>query len=271
MPFVSYVQNAEDVVLWRVLRTLRPGAYVDVGAADPVADSVTHAFYLRGWRGVNVEPVPALAERLREVRSGDTTVEAVAGAAAGSVEFFVTEGTGRLTAVVVVADETARDGLEVRSIQRDVRTLDDIIASAPPMDRELHFLKIDVEGFEAEVLVGLDLRRWRPWVLIIEATAPQSTSRTDDEWDQQVRAAGYERGLFDGLNRFYAATERSDLLPLLSYPACVFDQPYLRSDIQAQLQRFESEVANRELAIANLEERAAASDAVVGGLRTPCS
>ena len=57
MTFVSYAQNFEDVMLWRALREVTHGFYIDVGAADPDSDSVTRAFYDRGWSGINVEPV----------------------------------------------------------------------------------------------------------------------------------------------------------------------------------------------------------------------
>ena len=64
---VSYAQNGEDIVLARGLRA-DAGFYVDIGAFDPHVDSVTKLFYERGWRGINVDPVPeviALFERDR--------------------------------------------------------------------------------------------------------------------------------------------------------------------------------------------------------------
>ena len=75
-PFVSYAQNREDVVLARALKHVERGRYVDVGANDPVADSVTYAFYDRGWSGIAVEPVPMYADRLREIRPRDRIVQA---------------------------------------------------------------------------------------------------------------------------------------------------------------------------------------------------
>ena len=66
--FISYAQNAEDVVLWRTLGHVPCGSYVDVGAADPTADSVTRGSMKR-WRGVNVEPVQSpLAAALMAAR-----------------------------------------------------------------------------------------------------------------------------------------------------------------------------------------------------------
>ena len=49
---ISYAQNAEDVVLMRAFADVEKGFYVDVGAWDPVADSVTKAFYDIGWSGL---------------------------------------------------------------------------------------------------------------------------------------------------------------------------------------------------------------------------
>ena len=83
-PFVSYAQNQEDVVLARALRPDdRGGFWVDVGAGDPVVDSVTAAFAERGWRGVNVEPLPFEHERLCAERPADTNLRVALGATAG--------------------------------------------------------------------------------------------------------------------------------------------------------------------------------------------
>ena len=41
MTFISYAQNFEDVMLWRALKHVEKGFYVDVGAQDPVVDSVS--------------------------------------------------------------------------------------------------------------------------------------------------------------------------------------------------------------------------------------
>ena len=62
MPFVSYAQNCEDVLLHRAFGKQETGFYVDVGASDPVDGSTTKAFYDRGWSGIDVEPGAVFAE-----------------------------------------------------------------------------------------------------------------------------------------------------------------------------------------------------------------
>ena len=48
--FVSYAQNFEDVILNRIFKDKESGFYIDVGAHHPIYDSVTKAFYERGWQ-----------------------------------------------------------------------------------------------------------------------------------------------------------------------------------------------------------------------------
>ena len=77
--FVTYAQNGEDAILAHVLAGVERGRYIDVGANDPDAHSVTRAFYDRGWSGVNIEPVPAMHARLAAARTRDVNLAVAAG------------------------------------------------------------------------------------------------------------------------------------------------------------------------------------------------
>ena len=99
MSFESYAQNFEDVILWRALKHIENGTYVDVGAYDPVEDSVSLAFYQRGWRGVHIEPVPTVAERIRNARTDETVIEAAISTLAGPTVLYAFENTGMTTGV----------------------------------------------------------------------------------------------------------------------------------------------------------------------------
>src|SRR6516164_11044063 len=96
---ISYAQTREDVLLWRALHSIKRGFYIDVGAHDPTALSVTRAFYDRGWRGINVEPNPLYAERLRKERPRDLTLEVALGHSPGTATFYEFGDTGRSTLV----------------------------------------------------------------------------------------------------------------------------------------------------------------------------
>lgn len=238
--FESFAQNGEDVVLWRALKGVEAGTYVDVGAADPDDDSVTKAFYLRGWSGINVEPADEHAARLRSERPRDLTVQVCAGVDEGSLTLHHVVGTGLSSVVEASIDSLAETSYEVVDVNVRVRRLDAILEEAGFAGRPIHFLKIDVEGFEESVLRGIDLLTWRPWVVVAESTAPRSTEQVHSSWEPLLIDQGYHFCLFDGLNRFYVATEHSELGPSLSFPAGVFDQPFVTPAHARLLREYEN-------------------------------
>lgn len=224
--FISYAQNGEDIVLWRVLGHIEKGIYVDVGAADPTEFSVTKAFYDRGWSGVNVEPAPEFADKLREQRPRDTTFALCAGEVEGAITLHYVPGTGLSTVSDEHLDVISDGNFAIVDLETEVQRLDKILHSAALGGSEIHFLKVDVEGGEETVLRSIDLQKWRPWVVLVEATEPLSTKQTHAAWEAILLDNAYDFYLFDGLNRFYAAREHPELTAALSYPAGVFDQPY---------------------------------------------
>ncbi len=222
MKLISYAQNFEDVLLWRALGHIQGGFYIDAGANDPVDHSVTKAFYDAGWHGINIEPLPAFARLFDEQRPRDINLAVAAGAADGSLTLFdVPAVNGWATPQAAVAAAHRAEGHAVSEITVPVRTLASICAEH--VTGEIHFLKIDVEGFEGEVLQGMDLQRWRPWILVVEATLPNSRETNHASWEPLVTAHGYDFAWFDGLNRYYVAREHAELGAVLSIQPNVFD------------------------------------------------
>lgn len=77
MTFISYAQNFEDVMLWRALKHIKNGTYVDIGAQHSIIDSVSKAFYDNGWRGIYIEPVQKYADLLRLNRPVDNNSQPI--------------------------------------------------------------------------------------------------------------------------------------------------------------------------------------------------
>ena len=223
---ISYAQNGEDVVLARLFAGRSTGRYVDVGAGDPVKDSVTKHFYDLGWRGINIEPIPSAAAALREARPEDVTLQVALGSHGGNTDLhLVTDREGWSTTDPSVASGY-RAELHVETLLVGVRTLADVLAEYEgPVD----FLKIDVEGAEAAVIQGADWVTHRPRVVVVEATEPGSPTPAHHNWEHLLLAAGYRCALFDGLNRFYAEESDAEALRVLATPANVFDD-YERFD-----------------------------------------
>lgn len=219
---ISYAQNAEDVVLARALSDICKGFYIDVGAWHPENESVTKWFYDRDWSGINIEPQEKYIQLLRDERSRDINLQLLISDEPGNHELWIP----RYSALASCSQEMMDDKIPdyTGAIKTTVRAerLGAVIQKYAE-NKEIHFLKIDVEGHELSVLNSIDLRHYRPWIMVIEATSPHDNTPCWNSWEPQLLANHYYFALFDGLNRFYVRRESLDLLPELSVPANCLD------------------------------------------------
>jgi FkbM family methyltransferase len=205
----SYAQNFEDILLWRALHEIEDGFYIDVGAQDPSHHSVTRAFYDRGWHGINIEPATGCFEKLIMDRPRDVTLQVALGGQEGCGKLYEFPNTGLSTLVESAASTHRANGFHSVDRRVSIRTLATVCEEF--VQGEVHFLKIDVEGFEHQVLAGADLAGFRPWIVVIEATEPLSSNGAWECWEPVVLGSRYEFVHFDGLNRWYLAEEKSNL------------------------------------------------------------
>ncbi len=243
--FVSYAQNFEDVMLWRALKHVERGFYVDIGAGSPDELSVTKAFYDRGWRGINVEPYAGYHRQLLVSRPRDINLRVAVGDRAGDVTMHVVGDTGLSTLDGSEAKKRLHEGYSVVDDVVSLRRLAAIWAQHVPQDQPVHFLKVDVEGSERAVLQGGDWNICRPWIVVVEATKPMTQEPSYQDWEGVLTGAGYGFVYGDGLNRFYVAAERDELRPAFAYPPNVFDDFVRASEVEpaARAARAEAELA----------------------------
>lgn len=220
MSFISYAQNLEDVMLYRAFKHIEHGFYIDVGASHPVLFSVTKAFYDRGWHGINVEPSFDYFSLLEQERAEDVNLNQAVSNHNGSAIFYdVFPGLSSLNKDY--ANFHAKMGHKISTSVISCTTLD-AICERYKVDI-IHFLKIDAEGMEKEVLEGFSLTSIRPWIIVIEANAPFSTQDVSQEWASIILGKKYKMVYYDGLNQFYVAEEHSDFRVYFGAPPNVFD------------------------------------------------
>jgi FkbM family methyltransferase len=172
------------------------GYFVEVGANEPQTMSQTWHLEQLGWRGVLIEPQPALVKKLKEQRRAD-----VFGCACSAPQ-----NSGKMLPFRVAGLHSSLNlDFFVAGAQKEaivnvpIRTLDEILAEAnapTPID----LLSIDVESHEIEVLNGLTLARWRPRLILIEDLALNRRLH----WVLQSR--GYRWVRRTGLNSWYVPT-----------------------------------------------------------------
>jgi FkbM family methyltransferase len=207
-------QFYEDYILSYVFKDVARGVYVDVGAHDPDVGSVTKHFYLKGWRGLNVEPNPEFQAALRKARPDDENVGVGISDEAATLQFFrfETRASGLSTFDRDIALRHQAAGFRFDELTIPVMTLTSVLQDSDKISGGFEFLNVDVEGFEKKVLAGLDFKKYPPTVVMIEATAPLTEAPTHQNWESILYAAGYVFALDDGLNRYYLHAAQRDRL-----------------------------------------------------------
>lgn len=221
---LSYAQHHEDVYLMRCFRDRDDGFYIDVGAGHPVVDNVSFAFYLKGWNGITIEPNPSLARLSRSIRPRDIGVETLVGGAPGQATFYLVDDFHGLSTMIGEHARKAEDNHGKHSNEHvlPVTTLADLCKAHRP--KTIDFLKVDVEGAEKDVLEGADWAKYRPRVVVVEATVPATPEPNWGDWEPFLLKQRYRFVFFDGLNRYYLADEEAALARHFEAPVNPFDK-----------------------------------------------
>lgn len=221
--FTSYSLNFEDVILHRLFPITQTGFYVDVGAGHPRLENDTFSLYQRGWRGINIEPNHGFHSALMEERPRDINLQVVLSDSSfrGTLIYYELNGSGLSTCDTEQATAYQAAGCDIVLREVPVTTLSSVLTEARA--EHINILKVDVEGFEEKVLNGNDWNKFRPDVVVVEATYPESPVRRPTGIPGLMEQRGYRHVYFDGLNDFYL--ERAFATPEgLTLPPNVFDR-----------------------------------------------
>ena len=167
----SYSQAGEDSILTFLFASFKieNPSYVDVGANRPDSNSNTYIFYLRGSRGVCIEPDKNLFENFVKRRPLDKCLNVAVGAGdIKEMDLFIFDDPAANTLSIKDAQERIDGGdfkhLDTKKVA--VKRLEDIIkenCSELP-----HFISLDIEGFDYEVLKAFDFGTYPVPVWIVE-------------------------------------------------------------------------------------------------------
>jgi FkbM family methyltransferase len=229
----------EDILLDRLFGGER-GTFIDIGANHPFQDSNTYFFYLRGWRGVNIEPARDAHALFLKYRPEDLNLNVAVSDHEGELPFFeIKEGealTGLSTLDAEVAEHHRTHGFNVTEHRVPVRTLAALIDEhrlEPP-----DLLSIDVEHHEGHVIHGIPLDRWQPRVLVVEATFPLSGTPSQHSWEPILTTHGYIFAATNGINRFYLRSDLAGRLDCFETPVNMLDQ-CIRHETMYSVHRYE--------------------------------
>ena len=195
--FTTYSQCLEDLILYCIFYDIDKGFYIDVGANDPNKISVTKAFYLNGWYGINIEPLPNAFSDLLKYRTRDINLNYGVGQKDDVLKFYTNGDNG------VGSTLNKNFSKNSKAIDIEIHPMSKICNLYVPKNKEIEFCKIDVEGYEKNVLLGYDFVNFRPKVFCMESTIPGSFIPNYNEWEYILLENGYKFGFQYKINRYY--------------------------------------------------------------------
>lgn len=203
----SYSQKGEDLVIDKILGYKKDGFYVDIGANDPTRFSNTKRFYLKGWRGINIEPDFNNYQKFVKERKDDINLNIGIGQSDAILKFYRFIPDTLSTFSQKEADSYIKQGYKLENvIDVEVNRLADIL-SEYCVGREIDFINIDTEGFDMEVLQGNDWRKFSPTLVCIESIAhnirESNKNKKRDNHESFLISVSYKKVYDNGLNSIY--------------------------------------------------------------------
>ena len=168
--YSSHSQFGEDMMLRSLIGDKKDGFYIDIGAHHPYYYSNTYHFYLKGWKGLNIDANPGSMKVFKELRPNDINLEACIAPESGkNVTFYAFEKPALNTFDDDYAKLMQKRGEKlVRTHSVVTQTLEDILKEHNLENKEIDFLSIDIEGVDEIVLKSLDYNKVKPKVIAFE-------------------------------------------------------------------------------------------------------
>ena len=159
----SYSGSAQDLILSNYFKNQKDGFYIDIGCYHPYNGNNTKLFYDRGWSGINIDLDFHTIEFFKKIRKRDENIQVAISDSNGEKDLYFFHNRSAINSLDFKRETKAK---EIKKIQ--TKTLESIIDKSMFKNKIIDFLSIDVEGHEYEVIKGLNLKKYKPRILLIE-------------------------------------------------------------------------------------------------------
>ena len=190
----SYSQEGEDIILSRYLDSVEKGFYIDIGAHHPKRLSNTYQFYKRGWNGINIDPMPGSMKPFNRFRKRDINLEIGISTNSEELNYYIFNEK----ALNTFSEKNAKIWSEkppykIKNIIKTKTTqLKHIIEQNINNNQKIHFMSIDVEGYENQVIDSNDWKKYRPFFILLEDHLAVNANFNNIEIVKKMDSLGYE-------------------------------------------------------------------------------
>jgi len=184
----SFAQEGEDILLSSYCCDLsivdegQTGFYVDIGAHHPTRFSNTYLFYLKGWNGINIDAMPGSMSLFNKFRERDINLEIPVSDKIEEVNYYSFKEPAYNTLDSKIAKLRISNNNEIGNVYKiKTRTLESVLDEYLPVNINITFMSIDVEGFDMRVLQSNNWIKYKPKIILIEDESFCYTSQNDSE------------------------------------------------------------------------------------------
>jgi hypothetical protein len=182
-------------LLSRLLENKKNGFYIDVGSHHPKRFSNTYYFYKLGWRGINIDAMPGSMTIFDLMRPRDINLEIPISNTNEELTYYQFNEPALNTFSQELAksrDDRYEKYFIISENRLQPRRLEDVLDEHLPVEQKINFLTIDVEGLDYDVLVSLNLSKYKPELILIEALENDYLKITESPVYGLLKSHGYQ-------------------------------------------------------------------------------
>ena len=158
-PNSHYAEFAEDVMVNRILKKIKKGFYVDIGAYHPYKGSLTYNLYSRKWNGMNLDISKSSIDLFNIARPSDININCAVSEFNGETFYYENSPINQQNSLIP-QDENQKK-IKIQSYKlSEILKMQNI--------NSVDYINIDTEGNELEVLMGIDFSKINPTLFTIE-------------------------------------------------------------------------------------------------------
>jgi FkbM family methyltransferase len=167
---ISFSQDGEDIVIAELFDNKLDGFYIDVGAHHPQRFSNTYSFYLKGWKGINIDAMPGSMNIFNVLRPNDINLEIPISDQSEILTYYEFDESA-LNSFSLPLSQQRVDETDYRIVaetQLQTQTLAEVLDKYVSPAQTIDFLSVDVEGLDYQVIKSNNWDKYKPKVVLIE-------------------------------------------------------------------------------------------------------
>jgi len=201
--YISYSQFGEDLIIENFLRNFKNGFYVDIGCNRPIEGNNTFKFYLKGWRGINIDGNPKMIASFNKIRKKDINLCEIVSCNKNETEFFISNDDRVSSLKSSFIDSNDKTRFHEKTERVYPKSLEEILDKHLPENKEITLMNIDVEGHDLEVLISNNFNKHNPILICIEDHDFRTSEINENKICEFILPKGYFLAGYSKPNLFF--------------------------------------------------------------------